>query len=236
MDNVIESPRVRGRVFYTLKKDVFVGRTLQEGRYWEEWMFDYIRKHYVPGTDMIDIGGNMGTTTLLMEEVLDRDCQVHVFEPIYHKILKKTLDANEISRSRVVLYEYGVGKTNTVVTCSVDHWGDHKNFGGASLLTPTEAGGLQVDIPVVSIDSLRLKRKVSVVKIDVEGMELDVLDGMMGLIERDHPVILIEIWGHKRAEFDAHPVARKLMESYDLVSIPEGHDDYLLVPKIQQSS
>ena len=28
-------------VFYTLQKDVYVGKTLQNGQYWEEWMIQY---------------------------------------------------------------------------------------------------------------------------------------------------------------------------------------------------
>ncbi len=48
-----------------------------------------------------------------------------------------------------------------------------------------------VDIRVVSLDSLDLGR-VDLVKIDVEGMEIDVLEGAVNCIAKQHPVILVE--------------------------------------------
>jgi FkbM family methyltransferase len=48
-----------------------------------------------------------------------------------------------------------------------------------------------VPVPLVSVDSLAFSR-VDFLKIDVEGMELDVLDGARTAINRDHPTILVE--------------------------------------------
>jgi hypothetical protein len=44
----------------------------------------------------------------------------------------------------------------------------------------------------ITIDSLALSRRVSFVKIDAEGHELAVLEGMSDLIKRDHPTLVVE--------------------------------------------
>jgi len=48
-----------------------------------------------------------------------------------------------------------------------------------------------VDVPAASIDSIALPR-IDMIKIDVEGMELEVLEGATRSIERHQPVLMIE--------------------------------------------
>ena len=48
-----------------------------------------------------------------------------------------------------------------------------------------------VEVPTVSLDSLNLAR-VDLIKIDVEGMEMDALDGAAQCIGKLHPILLIE--------------------------------------------
>ena len=44
----------------------------------------------------------------------------------------------------------------------------------------------------ISLDSLGVPGRVSLVKIDVEGHELAVVRGMAQLLRRDHPALIIE--------------------------------------------
>jgi FkbM family methyltransferase len=48
-----------------------------------------------------------------------------------------------------------------------------------------------VEIPMVSIDSMKLAR-CDLIKVDVEGMEMDVLLGAAETIERHHPILFVE--------------------------------------------
>ena len=50
------------------------------------------------------------------------------------------------------------------------------------------------DLPVyaLAIDQLGLARRVSLIKIDAEGHERAVIEGMIDLVRRDHPVIIYE--------------------------------------------
>jgi Methyltransferase FkbM domain len=66
------------------------------------------------------------------------------------------------------------------------------NIAGASLLGNLfgEANGFAVD--VVTLDSVPLPKPVSLIKIDVEGGELDVLKGAEKLLREQHPALFIE--------------------------------------------
>ncbi|HTV90857.1 MAG TPA: FkbM family methyltransferase [Stellaceae bacterium] len=55
------------------------------------------------------------------------------------------------------------------------------------------------DVDVISIDRLELKR-VDFVKIDVEGMEIDVLTGARSTIKREKPAMIIEVIKSERSQ------------------------------------
>lgn len=61
---------------------------------------------------------------------------------------------------------------------------------GASIEQRT--GVQTMEVPVLSVDSLDL-RDVSLVKIDVEHHEMSVIQGMMGIIQRDRPWMIVEV-------------------------------------------
>ncbi len=230
-------PKLHGRSFCVLKTDLHIAFELGNGRYWEEWMLDIFREHYYPNTDMMDIGAHIGTSALLMEEVCSNGCSVHAFEPIYHRLISHTLALNGISPERVRVYPYAVGSETKEITTTIKNWALPANFGASALdhsvPVPTGAdyfGDVHVTLPVIKINTAVLTRRVSVIKIDVEGMEIQVVAGIKELLERDRPVVLIEIWeGPPLDNF------KRFMEtelpSYDLLPIPQGKDDFILVPK-----
>ncbi|WP_460981602.1 FkbM family methyltransferase [Spirosoma fluminis] len=51
----------------------------------------------------------------------------------------------------------------------------------------------RIAVDCISFDELGLTAPISIVKIDVEGAELDVLTGMQNAIERFHPLIICEV-------------------------------------------
>jgi|SRR5579872_5848494 len=53
-------------------------------------------------------------------------------------------------------------------------------------------GQARATVPALRLDSLKLAR-VDLIKIDVEGMELEALEGARATIERCHPILTVEI-------------------------------------------
>ena len=58
-----------------------------------------------------------------------------------------------------------------------------------------------IDVYGISIDSLSFFKQIQMVKIDVEGHELQVLQGMVQLLQRDRPILIIETDSQQVFEF-----------------------------------
>ncbi len=142
------------------------------------------------GDTFIDIGANSGFFTLLAARQVGSDGQVLSFEPVpaMSTRLKQNLTLNGFSH--VKLFNVALSDTKGVLTLFEGPEG-HK---GISSLRKIENSIDQIQVKTIPLDELPdLPRRVNVVKIDVEGAEQKVLNGMTHLLERDKPSIVIEI-------------------------------------------
>jgi FkbM family methyltransferase len=112
---------------------------------------------------------------------------VIAFEPqrIVYQILCGNLAINSIPN--VLCFQEAVGsQLGQIIVPNLDY-GQEGNFGGLAL------GGYQQGEPVrvITLDSLNLDR-CRFIKIDVEGMEQDVLQGAVATIARHRPLMYVE--------------------------------------------
>jgi FkbM family methyltransferase len=142
----------------------------------------------------LDIGANEGLFAYLFARVFD---SVHAFEP--NPVL-----AGELKRLRpknMQVWNVAVSSsTGKTVSLRVPIVGKQVLHGWASLGPPnlTEITGWQVyETTTQTIDSL-LFDSVSLIKIDVEGHELDVLRGATRTLKNLMPWLIIEVWDHHR--------------------------------------
>lgn len=157
------------------------------------------REIHLPGTTILDIGANIGNHAVFFAAILD--ARVHAFEPFppNQELLELNVAANSLE-DRVTIHRCALGEQVTT--------------GATSLGLPNNLGTVSVsvgagDVPVHTIDSLRLAEPVGLLKVDVEGAECAVLRGAAALIRRWLPDIMVEA-GDPDA-FQA--VARLLLES-----------------------
>jgi FkbM family methyltransferase len=224
-ETVLGTNDVRNKTINYIKTDWCIGAHIKIGKYWEEWMIKYIQENYIENTNMIDLGGNIGTTTLLMSEVLSDKCNIFVFEPIYSDILLKNILANKLS-DKVVIYPYGVGNEIKTVTIKPINLSDGMNFGSASIIGRLECNPDSIKINIAPLDDFNFEN-VSLIKIDVENMEIEVLEGCLNLIKRCKPTIIIETY--KLEEVKQTNVFKELISlGYEIDILPEGFHDYIM--------
>jgi len=224
-ENYIEKNNVRNKIINYIKNDNCIGRFIRDGLYWEEWMFKYIQQNYIENTNIIDLGGNIGTTTLLMSEVLSNNCKIFTFEPIYSDILFKNILDNNLT-DKVVIYPYGVGNEIKTVKIKPINFSDNINFGGISIINSLEDKYDSYKIDIVPLDYFNFEN-ISLIKIDVEHMEIEVIEGCVNLIKRCKPTIIIETY--QLNKFKESGVFKKLMNlGYEMDIIPEGCNDYIM--------
>ncbi len=188
--------------------------------YFEKDNLEYVCKKWRGGIistvinnhGVLDIGSNIGNHTIYYANECNANL-IYCFEPIAKtfNVLSKNIKLNNLE-SITKLYQVGVGAFST--NANIDFY-DEKNIGGTKLII--NAYG---DIPVVSIDELKISN-IGLVKVDVEGLEVEVLKGMLTTLEENHPYITIEIRDKNFEE--AFQILSKLGYSYIEI---EKHRDY----------
>lgn len=181
---------VKGRhgLFYVNPRDIYVGIGLvRYGEYCEvEWQF--MRRFIAAGDHVIDAGANMGAFALPMARAVGPQGSVMAFEPQpeIFSCLQNTANLNKMPQLQVI--QKGLGAVAGTITCAALNYNELGHFAGHSLLE--QGNDLQIDI--VRVDDVCSNKRLSYMKIDVEGMELDVLKGAAQTIRRDKPVLYIE--------------------------------------------
>jgi FkbM family methyltransferase len=152
-----------------------------------------------PGQFAMDIGANAGYHTLLLSRLAGAKGRVFAFEPVPDTAywLRKTISLNGISNVTVV--EAAVGARNErrqiLYSEALDGFATLNGIGHGYY---DGQGCLSTQVDVVTADSWLIEHQVeqlSLVKIDVEGAELAVLNGMQSTLRQLRPAVICEFWG-----------------------------------------
>ena len=179
-----------------------------------------ISPHLRPGMVAFDVGANIGYMALYMRQRIGPSGQLFCFEPEpeNHAELEANLRRNRLDNCHAI--GAAVGAEEGTVSFA-------RGLNGHV----TENGSEGIPVPVIPLDRFVEQRglpRVDFVKIDVEGFETDVLNGMKGLMSRpDKPVLYIEV--HARGEYynaDPRKVCAILEESYSNIRAYVSPDDF----------
>eukprot|EP00232_Nephroselmis_pyriformis_P024502 CAMPEP_0182860106 /NCGR_PEP_ID=MMETSP0034_2-20130328/4722_1 /TAXON_ID=156128 /ORGANISM="Nephroselmis pyriformis, Strain CCMP717" /LENGTH=250 /DNA_ID=CAMNT_0024991859 /DNA_START=555 /DNA_END=1307 /DNA_ORIENTATION=+ len=144
---------------------------------------------------MFDVGANIGKYTEEIQEVLPKKhpCQIHAYEPnpIVFQTLKRRLGANK----RVTLNNAGVGRKTDILSFYYRK-NSLSDTGGSFRSNAGNMTGLREHtlVPILTIDD-EVKKIATIggedpaillVKIDVEGLEQSVKEGMSQLLSRQY--------------------------------------------------
>ncbi len=144
-----------------------------------------------------DVGANVGQHTLFMSKLVDEVISFEPYEPVRSKLLEK-LKENKIHNVRV--FSVGLGKRNEDLTFfppARDNMGTGTFHADAEVKSALKLPVRQGDI-FFSENGLP---RIDLMKVDVEGFESEVFDGLCQRIRRDRPIILTEISGTDRSGF-----------------------------------
>ncbi len=175
---------------HTIKIPVRVGIGTIHRHYQKNWKTIIIEKllNLKPG-DFLDIGANVGQTLL---DFLDSDIKTNYlgFEPNLScaNYIKELIDLNSLSHCEI--FSLGLGKENSLV----EFYQTDKTNPNSTLIKNLRPGkNYQISkVFVTRLDDI-YKAQPSLIKIDVEGAELEVLLGCSKIIDEYHPIILCEI-------------------------------------------
>jgi FkbM family methyltransferase len=163
------------------------------GKLWEDSLEKYIKESYIENTNMIDIGSNIGTTSLAMSKYISNNSFIYAFEPVYDEILNMNVKENNLT-NKIKVFPIGLSNKSTKLTGGFIDFEQKKNYGFTQIDKLKKADEkTKFVINVETLDSLKIEN-ISFIKIDVEGCEREVLEGSINTIYKNTPTILIEIW------------------------------------------
>ncbi|MEE3777454.1 FkbM family methyltransferase, partial [Campylobacter sp. CX2-4080-23] len=131
---------------------------------------------------IVDVGSNIGNHTIFFAA---NNLFVYAFEAnsALFNIMQDSIKLNKFDNLTKC---YNVAVSDSVSKAKFSKL-DETNLGGQSLAISDDG-----DIPTIPLDDVDFNGKVAVVKIDVEGMECNVLNGAKKLIAKDRPLLYIE--------------------------------------------
>ncbi len=194
-------------LFWLGKKKDDIKDILKRDEKWEPHIETQIKKYTKPGSIAIDIGAHIGTQTIIMARAVGEQGKVIAFEP-QPKFFRELFMNLEVNRAPNVYYFWGaiaekpgvIQLPNLKDSCEV-----------VSLLD-FSSGYSGLDAPAGTLDSLELKN-VSLIKIDVDGMEDIVLEGIKNTILSNKPIIIIEIQGGYSIETAPPEIVEKIVHT-----------------------
>ena len=147
-----------------------------------EWIRD--------GDWVLDIGANIGHSPKRFSELVGASGRVLAFEPVPDTFTLLTANARLFAHANVSLFNAAVSDRLDLCGMTVPNFDTGlRNYYEARLADASESAFSVLTIP---IDCLDIEARVALVKIDAEDHEASVLAGMNWLLERHHPVLIVE--------------------------------------------
>lgn len=165
-------------------------------RYIEDDLKDLVESFptLVRGGNVLDIGANIGYTSAVLARATDPGHKVYAMEPelFNFRILQQTTLQREFE-GKIIAMQCAVGAEDGIIDLWINdrHHADHRVVTDA--FRSVHPGSRAVSTKLVSVDSfLRCKQeRVSFVKIDVQGYELAVCQGMQDTLRLNPDIAIV---------------------------------------------
>jgi len=149
---------------------------------------------------VLDIGANIGIHSVCLSDCVGEYGKIYAFEAqrIIFNMLAGNIALNSIEN--VYCYHKAVGAVKSQIAIPQFDYSKTLSFGSVEFGEKQQEkigqerlniSQLQEYVEIITIDSLSLP-EVHLIKIDVEGMEIDVLKGAFQTINRCQPVLFVE--------------------------------------------
>jgi FkbM family methyltransferase len=192
-DDLETRPCRYGTMSY-FKNDTIISRSLRESGEWAQGEIDLLY-HLINSKDtVLDVGAFIGTHTLAFSRKVGGAGRVYAFEPqpTFFEVLKKNIEQNALTNVRALGVALG-DRSGRAEIREIDA-SDTCNFGETSVSAVGSAASDAVSrrtVGLITVDQLALDR-CDLIKIDAEGMEIEVLRGAQQTLCSMRPVVSAE--------------------------------------------
>ncbi len=211
LDDLVAIVAARDGRLLVNRKDVFIGRAIEIYGEYSGLEGAFLKKLVKAGDHVIEVGANIGSLTVGLAKAVGSRGRVDAFEVqrACYALLQAQIALNQLHN--IHAHREAAGRTAGQLFVPVTDYAQFGNFGGVALESGQTATSEPVDM--VTLDQRIGERPCALLKIDVEGMEEDVIRGAAGLIGRQHPLLYVE---NDRTEKSKSLVALLLQLGYRL--------------------
>ncbi len=156
-------------------------------------ILEVFRRYAKPGDTVIDVGAHIGYFTLFLAELVGPQGHVYAFEPDprARSFLARSISGSGMDWIDVSSFALATGRGTVKFFLA-------KGLGSSSAVKSVQQmDAEETAIQTVSLDDLvdqgSVVGPIRVVKIDVEGYELDALRGMAKVLREHRPVMVVEV-------------------------------------------
>lgn len=166
---------------------------LHEGS-WEPHIERVLREFLGPGDTAYDVGANLGYFSAVMAQAVGESGHVAGFEPVPQTFERLRLCKELNGYSQLAVFRLAVGAGRRQIEIGFDP----RLPGDASVHHRSDAQPMHAAVSIHTLDELLESgqlRTPSLIKIDVEGHELAVLQGARRILTAHRPTLVFEIHG-----------------------------------------
>ncbi len=212
--------------------DETITKVILERGVWEPGTTKVIRDLLKPGDVFIDVGANIGWFTLIASRAVGDDGRVIAFEPApgSHAIMQDNIRRNACQN--VTLEQKALSDTRGTLQLHL-----HKTNGGAHSTALSEERAESIDVDALPLDEYWKETggEIALVKIDTEGAEGFILEGMRSILENQQRMAVI-IEYHpllfRKAGFDPAAVLNGFADlGYEIQAIVEPSGELVPIDK-----
>lgn len=170
------------------KNDDYIGKAFEKYGEFSDAEAELFKQICAKDDIVVDIGANIGAHTLLFSQLVGEKGRVFAYEP--QRVVFQTLCANMAINSiqNTECYQTVISsesKTTLIPDIRYDLPGNHGGF-------KVQEFNSGVKIPVSTLDELLDVPRLKLIKIDVEGMEHNVIEGAQNTITFHKPFLYVE--------------------------------------------
>jgi FkbM family methyltransferase len=208
---------------YALAGDSVIGRSLALYGEWAQQEIDTLATVLVDGKTIVDIGANVGTHALALAKRFPNS-QIVAIEPQPIPFALLTANALMNGCDNIRSYNAACGANVRVERVSFDYDVLDGNAGAFSIAHARTSSGYP--LVVMPLDSIAVEGSVQLLKIDVEGMESEVLAGARATIGRHRPAIFYEVRKLEKAAACRELLRELQYDQFWLETLPFNADNY----------
>lgn len=144
-----------------------------------------------PGNWVLDIGANVGQYAVVCSHLVGPTGRVIAVEPVPQAFALLASNCDALPVQNVTLLNLAASDRSAVRGMSVPLWEGGMPNTARSSMSPDEEH-VDAYVQTAALDAFQWPTRISLVKIDTVGHEMNVLRGMTKLLNRDRPHLIVE--------------------------------------------